>query len=322
MFFKRKSADAQSQSTASPMAIADIDPAALMRIKNLQIRAKLIVEGFFNGLHRSPMHGASVEFSEYRAYSPGDDPRGLDWKLFARTDRYYIKKFEDETNRRCYLVLDQSRSMGYGSLEYTKIDYARTLAATLAYFLTLQRDHVGLMTFDELIGDVIDARSRTGHLRQIMAALSRDVSGAATDLRTPLSQVAALTRRRGLVVLISDLLTPPDDLRQSLGLLRSRQHEVVLLRILDPAEKQLQLDSPEGITDMESGQLIHIDPVAARQSYREDFEAHADEIQTICDAVGVSLYELVTDRPLQDALSQFVLAHQRRGSVAGRRMAK
>lgn len=134
---------------------ASADPMSLMRIKHLQLRAKAVVEGFYNGLHRSPYHGYSVEFSEYRPYVVGDDLRALDWKLFARSDRYYIKKFEDETTRRCYLVVDQSRSMGFGSLEYTKVEYARTLAATLAYFLSTQRDSVGLMTFDETIGDFL-----------------------------------------------------------------------------------------------------------------------------------------------------------------------
>src|SRR6056297_1641288 len=173
-----------------------IDPRAVMRIKDLQLRARAVVEGFYNGLHRSPYHGFSVEFSEYRPYTTGDDLRGLDWKVFARSDRYYIKKFEDETNRRCYLVLDQSKSMAFGSLEYSKIEYARTLVATLAYYLTLQRDSVGLMTFDEEIGDFISARRREGHLRQMLVSLSRPVSGSGTDLDKPLKQIAALVRRR------------------------------------------------------------------------------------------------------------------------------
>src|SRR6056297_1692216 len=148
-----------------------IDPSAIMQIKNLQLRAKVIVEGFFSGLHRSPLHGASVEFSEYRAYSPGDDVRGVDWKLFARSDRYFIKKFEDETNRDCYLIVDQSRSMGFGSLTYTKIDYARSLAASLAYYLTLQRDRVGLMTLDATVGEVVRCGGGSGHFRRLLAGL-------------------------------------------------------------------------------------------------------------------------------------------------------
>ncbi|WP_461506497.1 DUF58 domain-containing protein [Rhodopirellula baltica] len=312
-----------SRAAASPAGgngetAASMDPHALMRIKNLQLRSKLVVEGFFGGLHRSPLHGASVEFSEYRAYSPGDDPRGLDWKLFARTDRYYIKKFEDETNRRCYLLVDQSQSMGYGSLEYTKMEYARTLAATLAYFLTLQRDHVGLMTFDDTIADVVPARSRVGHLRQILACLARPTSGSGTDVNGPISQIAAITRRRGLVVLISDMLSPTEDLQRSLALLRSRQHEVIVLRILDPNEVNLSVDESKVLVDMETGRKIQVDPDATRKAYQAAFQEHAETIESICNAVGAAIYTSATDRPLQEALSDFVSAHQRRAVGASR----
>ena len=306
-------------SSSVPSIAADIDPSALMRIKNLPLRAKLVVEGFYNGLHRSPLHGASVEFSEYRSYSPGDDPRGLDWKLYARTDRYYVKKFEDETSRRCYLVVDQSRSMGYGSLEYTKMDYARTLAATLAHYLTLHRDQVGVMTFDESIGDVVDARSRTGQLRQIFSALSREVHGGGTDLAGPLAQVAAVSRRRGMVVLISDLLAPHEDLRCSLALLRSRQHEVVILRVLDPAEKEFSFEAAQGIVDVETRRHLHIDPADAKTHYEAAFQTHASQLRSHCDDVGAAYYEISTNTPLREGLGNFVSVHGRRSGAAGRR---
>src|SRR6056297_3473674 len=183
-----------------------IDPRAVMRIKDLQLRARAVVEGFYNGLHRSPYHGFSVEFSEYRPYTTGDDLRGLDWKLFARSDRYYVKKFEDETTRRCYLVVDQSRSMGYGSIEYTKMEYARTVAATLAYFLTNQHDAVGVLTFDAELGDFLPAKIGPKHFHQILVELSRPAAGRGTDIEKPLRQVTSLVPRRGLVLLISDLL--------------------------------------------------------------------------------------------------------------------
>src|SRR3954465_1587194 len=154
-------------SNRSLAAASLIEPKALMTIRSLELRARAVVEGFWNGIHRSPYHGFSVEFSEYRQYTPGDDLRYLDWKLFARSDRYYIKRFEDETNLRCYLLVDLSRSMGYGSLQYTKVEYARTAAATLAYFLSLQRDAVGLVTFDEGIADYLPARFRPGHLHRL-----------------------------------------------------------------------------------------------------------------------------------------------------------
>lgn len=300
------------------VATAQAHPMAVMRIKDLQLRAKAVVEGFYNGLHRSPFHGFSVEFSEYRPYTVGDDLRGLDWKLFARSDRHYIKKFEDETNRRCYLVLDQSQSMGFGSLDYAKIEYARTLVATLAYYLTLQRDSVGLMTFDETIGDFISARNRPGHLRQVFVALSREIRGTGTDLDVPLRQIASLIRRRGLVILVSDLLAPVESLRTNLAYLRSRGHEVMILRIIDPAEMQLQLDSPSMIVDMESGKEMYIDPEAARRDYIERFTEHGRQIQSICDSLGVDFFPITTDQPMEESLFHLVSSQQRRGSRTAR----
>ncbi len=177
-----------------------IDPATLMRIKNLQLRAKAVVEGFLSGLHRSPYHGFSVEFSEYRQYTPGDDPKYLDWRLFARSDRFYLKRFEEETNLRCYLLVDLSRSMGFHAdpMTYDKVEYAKTAAATIAYFLTLQRDAVGLITFDQTIRDYLPARYRSGHLHRLMMCLEHQVAGTETDLGLPLEQVARTTRKRGL----------------------------------------------------------------------------------------------------------------------------
>ncbi len=235
-----------------------------MRIKSLQLRAKVVVEGFFKGIHRSPIHGFSVEFSEYREYTPGDDPRYLDWRLFARSDRYYVKRFEDETNLRCYLVLDTSRSMGYRSGAYSKIEYARTAAATIAYFLTTQHDAVGLMTFEDRITDYLPPRHRPGHLRRLMAMLGREPHGSATDLAGPLEQIAATVRKRGLIVLISDLLAPTDTLRTRLGYLRSRGHDVIVLRILDPAEVSFAFTTPAMFLDAESGRELYIDPSQAQ----------------------------------------------------------
>src|SRR6476661_8916199 len=177
-----------TSSARARSASSFIDPHTLMRIKSLQLRAKIIVQGFLSGLHRSPHHGFSVEFSEYRQYTPGDDTRYVDWRLFARSDRYYIKRFEDETNLRCHLLVDLSRSMGYGSRAYTKVDYARTAAATLAYFLSTQRDACGLVTFDQRIADYVPARYRPGHLHRLMVGLERAVAGTSTDLSAPLEQ--------------------------------------------------------------------------------------------------------------------------------------
>lgn len=297
-----------------------VDPAAIMRIKDLPLRARGVVEGFLSGLHRSPYHGFSVEFSEYRPYSVGDDPRGLDWKLYARSDRYYVKRFEDETNRRCHLIVDQSNSMGYGSLAYTKAEYARTLAATIAYYLSLQRDGVGLITFAEAIDQVLPAKHRPGHLRQIMAALSRPMSGSTTTLRAPLEHLAQIASRRGLVIIVSDLLVPLDDVSQSLSLLRARGHEVIILRILDPAELRLPIDAPELIVDMETGKDMYVDPRQAAQAYAERFSAHRESLKQICDSRGIDFFEVLTDRPLEASLFDLVAAqtrHRRASSSRG-----
>jgi len=255
-----------------------IDPGTLMRIRSLEVRAKVVVEGFLAGLHRSPYHGFSAEFSEYRQYSPGDDLRYLDWKLFARSDRYYIKRFEDETNLRGYLLVDLSRSMGYGSGSYTKVEYARTMAATLAYFLSLQRDSVGLMTFDERVEDYLPARYRPGHLHRLMVCLQRAVSGKGTDLATPIDQLARVVTKRGLIILISDLMTPLDTLERDLAMLRCRGHEVVLLRVVDPVERSFHFSQPAMFVDIETGRQVYIDPNSEREAYLQRFGRHASAI--------------------------------------------
>lgn len=296
-----------------------IDPAALMRIKNLQLRAKVVVEGFFSGLHRSPYHGFSVEFSEYRQYTAGDDLRFLDWRLFARSDRYYIKRFEDETNLRCYLLLDASRSMGFGSLAYNKAEYAKTAAATLAYFLAAQRDAVGLVTFDEQIQEYLPARFRPGHLHRLMVALGRAPAGQATDLGPPLEQIAKTASKRGLIVLISDLLAPIDALETQLGYLRSRGHDVMLMRVLDPAEIDFNFGDAALFEDLESGRDLYVDPQAARGRYLERFAEHAAGVVRACNRLGIDYYELTTDRPLELALFDFLNSRLRRGRQSLRR---
>lgn len=290
-----------------------------MRIKSLQMRAKVAVEGFIKGIHRSPYHGFSVEFSEYREYSPGDDPRYLDWRLYARSDRYYVKRFEDETNLRCTLVLDSSRSMGYGFGPYSKGEYARTAAATLAYFLTTQRDAVGLATFEDRVTDVLPPRHRPGHLRRLMAMLEREPEGRATDLAGPLEELAATLRKRGLIVLISDFLAPVDRLRTRLGYLASRGHDVAVLRILDPAEVGFGFDTPAMFHDVESGQELYIEPDAARAAYVDRFNAHAAELQRACAGLGVEFSTITTDQPLERVLFDFLKVRESRGWRPGRR---
>ncbi|MFN9604571.1 MAG: DUF58 domain-containing protein [Planctomycetota bacterium] len=295
-----------------------IDMPTLMAIQDLPWRARTLVDGLTAGLHRSPLHGFSVEFSEYRPFSPGDDPRTIDWKLYARSDRYYVKKFEDETNRRCYLVVDQSRSMQYGSIAYTKHDYARTLGATLSLHLIRQRDAVGLLTFDASVKEVVTARYRHGQRRRILGLLDRQPSGNRTDLSQPLSEVAQLVSQRSLVLILSDFLVPVESLRIPLGLLRARRHEVVLMRILDPREIDFQLDGPAMVRDAESQREIFVDPNQAKELYRQRFAEHELGLRSLCESSGIAMETLRTDLPMDRALVRFLSKQQRSGAPRSR----
>ncbi len=302
--------------TTSSLASAKlIDPQTLMTIRSLELRARAVVEGFWSGMHRSPYHGFSVEFTEYRQYTPGDDPRYLDWRVFARSDRYFIKKYEDETNLRVHLLVDQSRSMDYGSRGYTKLAYAATLAATLAYFLHLQGDATGLLTFDEKVREYLPARHRAGHLRHLMLALERPASGKATDLVAPLERITTLIRKRGLVVLMSDFLAPLDRLEKNLIALTAGGQEVVVFHLVDPAELNLGIEAPALFEDVESARTLYIDPAAARGAYVKKFEAHAAALQATCRKLGISYQQLSTADPMELALFGFLQKRMRRGRL-------
>lgn len=287
-----------------------IDPAALMQIASLELRARAVVEGFFAGLHRSPYHGFSVEFTEYRQYVPGDDPRRLDWKLYARSDRYFVKQYEDETNLRCHLLLDVSRSMGFGTLGHSKADYAKTLAATLGYFLNTQRDAVGLVRFSGGIDELIPARHRAGQFRRIVLALDRPPSGMTTEIPAALEQVAQRVHKRGLLVLISDFLTPLSALETSLTYLHARGHELVAFQVLDPAELTLGIDGPALLHDMESGREVFIEPSQARRVYRERMSRHLADLDAIAVRLGVALHRVTTDRAVEQPLIEFLHSRQ------------
>jgi len=295
-----------------------IDTRALMQIRSLELRARVVVQGFWSGLHRSPYHGFSVEFTEYRQYVPGDDPRFVDWRVFARSDRYYIKKFEDETNLRCHLLLDQSRSMTFGSLDWTKADYAHTLAATLAYFLFQQGDAVGLLSFDEGIRDYLPTRNRLGHLRQLMLALEKPAAGRATSIAKPLRRIVELVNKRGLMVLISDLLAPVEELEAQLGQLTASGHEVVVIRVLDPAEINFDFDESVIFHDAENEKDLFIDPTSARRNYLRRFEEHGDAARAVCQKLGAEYLSITTDQPLDRLLSDFLRERQRRGKTIQR----
>jgi uncharacterized protein (DUF58 family) len=299
--------------SSMPASATLIDPQALMGIRSLELRARAVVQGFWSGIHRSPYHGFSVEFTEYRPYASGDDLRHLDWRVFARSDRYYIKKYEDETNLRCHLLVDQSRSMEYGTRGYTKARYAATLAATLGYFLHLQGDAIGLLTFDEQVREFLPARHRAGHLRQLMVALEKPATGRSTNLTAALERITMLVRKRGLVMFVSDFLAPLDRLERDLQTLTACGHEVAAFQVLDPAELNLGLEQAALFEDAESGRTVYIDPAAARTAYVKRLQDHCAALRGICRKLGIGYHLVSADQPLEIALFEFLQERMKRG---------
>jgi uncharacterized protein (DUF58 family) len=297
--------------TETPTRTDWLDPAALMRINSLELRARVVMEGFWKGMHRSPLHGFSAEFSEYRAYVAGDDPRFMDWKVVARSDRYFVKKFEEETNLRSQLLLDVSASMAYGTTGFTKLDYARTLTATLGLFLMQQGDAVGLTLFDQGITDYLPPRKRAGQLHALMMRLQRAGAGRGTSLGISLKNAGELIRRRALIVLISDFLAPLDSLEAELALLGAMRHDVVIFQVLDRSEIEFNFDQAAAFNDIESGRQLLIEPDAARASYLSRFSAHQSQLRSICDRQGVELRLMPTDVALEGALFEFLSARRR-----------
>ncbi len=298
-----------------------IHPQALMSIRNLELRARVVVEGFWSGIHRSPYHGFSAEFTEYRPYTTDDDPRYLDWRVFARSDRYFIKKFEEETNVRCYVLADQSRSMAFGSARYTKAAYAATLAATLAYFVYHQGDGVGLLTFDRRIREYLPARHRPGHLRRLMLSLEKAAAGPGTDLEAALDRIVEVVRKRSLLLIVSDFLAPLDRLEAKLAALAACGHEAILFQVLDPAELTFHFDDPALFEDMESGRSLFVDPKAVRKPYMRKLQAHCQQLQAACQRLGMTCHPPIsTDRPLELVLFDFLRERMQRRALTRRRV--
>ena len=283
-----------------------------MRIKNLELRARVVMEGYLSGIHRSPYHGFSVEFSEYREYSQGDDTRHIDWRHYARSDRMYIKRYEDETNLRCYFLIDESRSMAFSSGEYSKAQYAATIAATISQFIFNQGDATGLFTFDEAIQDYLPARNRPGHLRRLMLILEKQAEGRATSLEAPLRRIADILNKRSLLILLSDLFTDTNNLDKQLGYLRARGHDVIVFQVLDPRELDLKFQNASLFHDLESGQDLLIDPQLAQQDYKKKLDAHQAGLRKACDRLGVEYQLFTTDQPLELALQEFVATRSHR----------
>ncbi|PYR03487.1 MAG: DUF58 domain-containing protein, partial [Acidobacteria bacterium] len=248
-----------------------LDPAVVARLGTLELKARTIVEGFLSGLHRSPFKGFSVEFAEYRQYIPGDDLSTIDWKVFARSDRYYVKKFEEETNLDCHLMLDVSGSMGYGDHHaMTKFEYGACLAASLAYLMNRQRDAVGLTAFDENIVSMLPASSRPGHLRAVLVTLDRLRTAHETNVSKPLHQLAESLTKRGMVVLISDLLDDPEAVIRGLKHFQFRGIDVIVFHILDPDEIEFPFERATRFEDLETSEEIMAVPGAVRDHYLKE----------------------------------------------------
>jgi uncharacterized protein (DUF58 family) len=290
-----------------------LDPAVIARLGSMELKARTVVEGFLSGLHRSPYKGFSVEFAEYRQYLPGDDLSTLDWKVFARTDRHYVKKFEEETNLECHLLLDVSASMGYrGGAAMSKVEYGSVLAASLAYLMTRQRDATGLIQFDDAIGPRLPASARPGHLHAILLALDRLTPGAASDVGRPLHQLADALTKRSLVVLISDLLDDPDRVVSGLKHLRFRGSDVIVFQVLDPHEIHFPFTKAARFTDVESGDEVTADPARVRESYLAAMADLRGRYEKDLRSQGIDFLVLDTSRPLDFALLAYLDARGRR----------
>jgi len=288
-----------------------LDPAIVARLGTIDLKARTIVEGFLTGLHRSPYKGFSVEFAEYRQYLPGDDLATLDWKVYARSDRHFVKKYEEETNLACHLLLDVSASMGYGSGSVTKLQYGSYLAGALAYLMNRQRDAFGLIAFDDHIASLVPASARTGHLRAVLLALERLKLGAHTNVAKPLHDLAAAVRRRGLVVLVSDLLDDPAQVLEGLKHFRYRGTDVVVFQVLDPYELKFPFERAARFRDMETAAEVMAVPANVRAEYVERMQAMIAHYKRELSLVGIDYCLLDTSQPLELGLMAYLMTRRR-----------
>jgi len=290
-----------------------LKPEVIRQISRLDLRAQFIVKGFLQGLHASPFHGFSVEFSEHRKYTAGDDPQDIDWLVYAKTDKYYIKKFEAETNITGYLVMDLSRSMGYTyRQELTKFDYGICLAAALCYLMIHQQDPVGLITFDERIRQSLPPRSKRTQLGNILSLLANLRPGGKTDIAKSLSQIAAMLRHRSLVMLFSDLFAEPEGVIQSLRRLRHGGHDVILFHILDEAEVRFPFDGMIEFEEPESNEKIQIDAGSFRADYLSEVQEFCNSYRRECFQLGVDYVQLDTSMQFDRALTEYLASRRAR----------
>ncbi|MAU04812.1 MAG: DUF58 domain-containing protein [Gammaproteobacteria bacterium] len=283
-----------------------LDPTVLAGLDNLELRARVAVEGFLSGLHKSPHRGFSVEFNDYRHYQRGDDMRHLDWKLYARSDKFYIKQYEDETNVRCVILLDTSASMGYSSGGLSKLNYGVTLASALSYFIMRQRDAVGLITFDDQVRDYIPAKCRQPHLMHILRTLSTVESGTKTDVVKPLTDLAASLTKKSIVILITDMLDDEERIINTLQNLRGMGNDIITFQIMDDAELNFPFDEASEFIDMENNESYITSPAAIRKAYLNNLNEFLSYCKKKCQSSGVDYCLLNTADPLDEALTSYM----------------
>ena len=289
-------------------------PEVINQIKRLDLRAQFIVKGFLHGLHASPFHGFSVEFSEHRKYTHGDDPKDIDWLVYAKTDKYYIKKFEAETNITGYLVMDLSRSMGYTyRQELTKFDYAICLAAALCYLMIQQQDPVGLLTFDTRIRQSLRPKTRRSHLGDVLSLLANLKPEGETDIAASLVQVAAMLRHASLIMVFSDLLADPKAVLDALYRLRHGGHDVILFHILDEAEVHFPFKGMVELEDPETQQRMALDADGFRRTYLTEVESFREHYRRECFQAGVDYVPLDTSMRFDRALAEYLMRRSERG---------
>ena len=293
--------------------VALTDPTALAQFGKLDVVARLVVEGFMMGQHKSPFKGTSVEFVEHRQYYPGDEVRHIDWRAYGKTGKYFIKEFEDETNLRCQLLVDCSGSMAFTGSTLSKFAYARQLAAALSWLLLQQRDAVGLVTFDTRVRERVEASALTQTFSRISDALDRRRPGGETSLAKVFQQIIPMIKRRSLIVILSDCFDKVEPLKRALQLFRHRRHEVILFQIVAPEEETFPFSRPTQFRSLErKAHRLLVDPHRLRQHYLEQYTKFSDDLREAAGAAGVDFQKLVTDQPYATALGAYLAARTRR----------
>jgi uncharacterized protein (DUF58 family) len=297
-----------SPAPRAPEARRYLDPAVVARLTHLDVRARLVVEGFIAGMHRSPFHGFSVEFAEHRPYMPGDPLKNLDWKVLAKSDRYLVKQYTEETNLRCHLLLDLSGSMDFKSprASMSKLEYARSLAAALAYLMLGQQDAVGALLFADKPLGFIPARSVRSHLDVLLKALASGQAQGRTRLGPSLHELAERIKRRGLVILLSDLMDKPEDVLSGLQHFRHRHHEVIVFHVLDPDEIEFPFHDTSTFVDLESGERLTTEPWEIGARYRERLDAWRERYRRACREQLIDYVPLDTRTPFDRALMAYL----------------